>query len=131
MTTTPDLPDRTAEIYDDNGTPTVGRVYRDGAAITMSVDKEGNVRPQLRKLRTWFVGKDGLTSVERERDRLVLDLAYARRLIWRGWYEMNAIRARQGAPDGITHEAWDLWVEDMKGFLGDDALPWPPGNLPN
>jgi hypothetical protein len=68
--TTPDLPDRTAEIYDDdNGTPTVGRVYRDGAAITMSVDKDGNVRPQLRKLRTWFVGKDGLTSVERELSR--------------------------------------------------------------
>lgn len=60
-------------------------------------------------------------------------LSEARALLWIGWSEMNAIRARSGVPldfdgrpQGISEEYWNEAVEKMSVFLGDDAQPWPP-----
>ena len=55
-----------------------------------------------------------------------------RGLLWFAWNEMNAIRARSGAPlahDGMTtcaEEYWSDLVNAMAAELGEDDLkPWP------
>ena len=49
----------------------------------------------------------------------------ARALIWYVWNEFNAIRARDGAPEGVSYDFWNSMTEVMRKFLGDDAQPWP------
>lgn len=53
--------------------------------------------------------------------------------VWRGWHEMNTIRARDGIPytysgrpSDVDETYWSDVVDDMSDFLGDDAKPWPP-----
>lgn len=64
--------------------------------------------------------------------RLRAQVAKLRGLLWYGWHEMNAIRARSGVPldergskQSISEEYWDAVVEAMNEALGDDAKPWP------
>lgn len=62
--TKPDMPDRTYEVYEEDGKfhslrrPAGGIHTYDGSPV------------HERTLRTWFVGEDGMTSVERENARL-------------------------------------------------------------
>jgi hypothetical protein len=52
------------------------------------------------------------------------DLKYA---LWCAWYELNGIRARDGAPDGVDHEWFSTVVEQLEAQLGEKYLvPWPP-----
>lgn len=67
-----------------------------------------------------------------EIERLRAQVAKLRGLLWYGWHEMNAIRARSGVPldergskQSISEEYWDAVVEAMNEALGDDAKPWP------
>ena len=46
-------------------------------------------------------------------------------LLWYAWSEFNAIRARDGAPEGVDAKYWDELTEHMAAQLGDDAQPWP------
>lgn len=41
------------------------------------------------------------------------------------WYELNAIRARSGAPEGVAQEWWDQLTNALDEMLGDGAMPWP------
>lgn len=52
-------------------------------------------------------------------------LRLANGLIWYAWSEFNAIRARDGAPEGVEHEYWDKLTESFRDYIGDDAQPWP------
>lgn len=65
---------------------------------------------------------------------------HERLIFWRAWNEMNAIRARDGAPqviqwgpngqawahDQVDKEYFSQIVDDMAEILGKDAAPWPP-----
>lgn len=69
--------------------------------------------------------KRRIEQLEAERKRL-------RGLLWYGWSEMNAIRARSGVPldfDGTTQciaeSYWGTLVEAMSSELGDETTPWP------
>ena len=42
----------------------------------------------------------------------------------RAWQELNAIRARDGAPDGVSHEWWNELTDALGEMLGDDTVPW-------
>lgn len=57
-------------------------------------------------------------------DILIAQRDAGREWMRRAWHEFNAIRARDGAPDGVSHEWWDEMTEAMREMLGDDALPW-------
>lgn len=59
-------------------------------------------------------------------------LRQLRGLLWYGWHEMNAIRARSGVPldfdgrqQGIAEGYWSDVVDAMQSALGNDAQPWP------
>jgi len=71
---------------------------------------------------------DRIEELTAERKRL-------RGLLWYGWSEMNAIRARSGVPldfdgtqQGIAESYWDTLVEAMSTELGDETTPWPSGD---
>lgn len=53
---------------------------------------------------------------ERERMRAV---------IWTAWRELNAIRARDGAPCGVDPNYFSAVVDACETVLGDDTKPWP------
>lgn len=40
------------------------------------------------------------------------------------WHEMNAIRARDGAPAGISEKYWAELTDALSHLLGDDNVPW-------
>lgn len=42
----------------------------------------------------------------------------------RAWYELNTIRARDGAPEGVAHEWWSELTDALAEMLGDDTVPW-------
>jgi hypothetical protein len=47
--------------------------------------------------------------------------------IWCAWHEMNAIRAKDGAPDGICENYWSQVVENLKNMLPEKYQnPWHP-----
>lgn len=48
-----------------------------------------------------------------------------RAVIWAAWRELNTIRARDGAPEGIDHEYFSSVVDACETILGDDTKPWP------
>lgn len=61
-----------------------------------------------------------------------------RALLWAAWFELNAIRARDGAPqhidwhqgrplqtDGVDRQYFSDLVDAMSDTLGDDSQPWP------
>jgi len=50
-----------------------------------------------------------------------------RELMRRAWVEFNAIRARDGAPPGVSHEYWAKLTDNLQLLLGDDAQPWMTG----
>ncbi len=56
--------------------------------------------------------------------KAVDEIGLYRGLLWFAWSEFNAIRARDGAPDGVSHDYWDQVTEAMLNALGDDAKPW-------
>jgi len=65
-------------------------------------------------------------------DRAQQEIERLRGLLWYGWHEMNAIRARSGVPLGfdgrplgIVEDYWSDVVEAMQDALGEDAQPWP------
>ncbi len=61
-----------------------------------------------------------------DRADLIEELENANGLLWYAWHEFNAIRARDGAPTGISEEFWNEITEKMSKFLGDDnTKPWP------
>ena len=46
-------------------------------------------------------------------------------LLWFAWYEFNTIRARSGAPDGISHDYWDFCTKNFAEAIGhENASPW-------
>ncbi len=59
------------------------------------------------------------------RDWLIDKPEEANGLLWYAWHEFNTIRARDGAPIGISHEFWDEMTKKMNEFLGGDSKPWP------
>jgi hypothetical protein len=47
--------------------------------------------------------------------------------VWCAWNEMNAIRARDGSPDGVCEEYWSELVENLKNMLPEKYQnPWHP-----
>lgn len=52
------------------------------------------------------------------------DLDAGRELMRSAWHELNAIRARQGAPEGVSHEWFDQLVTSLSECLGDETVPW-------
>lgn len=49
-----------------------------------------------------------------------------RGLLWYAYHELNAIRARDGAPEGVSHAYFDKLVETLKDTLGEsESMPWP------
>lgn len=60
---------------------------------------------------------DALEAAERERDA-------GREWMRIAWHEFNAIRARDGAPEGVSHEWWEEITEALGEMLGDDRVPW-------
>jgi hypothetical protein len=61
--------------------------------------------------------KRRLAEVTAERDA-------GRELMRQAWHELNAIRARSGAPDGVSHEWFDQLVTGLEDCLADDRVPW-------
>lgn len=55
------------------------------------------------------------------------DLNAGRELMRTAWSEMNAIRARDGAPSGVSHEWWSAITDQLQHLLKDDANPWMLG----
>jgi hypothetical protein len=48
-------------------------------------------------------------------------------IIWCAWYEMNAIQAREGAPEGICHAYWNDVVNELEYMLPKKYQnPWHP-----
>lgn len=48
-------------------------------------------------------------------------------LCWLAYREFNAIRARSGAPDGVSHVYWYNLTEAFAEVRGRSNLtPWPP-----
>lgn len=60
---------------------------------------------------------DALEAAERERDA-------GREWMRVAWHEFNAIRARDGAPEGVSHEWWEEITEALGDMLGEDRVPW-------
>ena len=52
------------------------------------------------------------------------DLDSGREFMRRAWYELNAIRARSGAPEGVSEEYFSLLVDSLAFLLKDEARPW-------
>lgn len=48
-----------------------------------------------------------------------------RAIIWAAWRELNAIRARDGAPCGVDPAYFSAVVDGCETILGDDTKPWP------
>jgi hypothetical protein len=46
-------------------------------------------------------------------------------LLWYSWYEMNAIRARDGSPEHVCPDYWNRIVDAFETALGEDCTPWP------
>lgn len=40
------------------------------------------------------------------------------------WHEFNAIRARDGAPEGVGQEWWSEITDGLGSLIGDDTVPW-------
>ena len=63
-----------------------------------------------------------------ERDKRIEELDRSadigRELMRRAWNEFNVIRARDGAPPGVSPAYWDEMTNDLQAILGDDAVPW-------
>ena len=57
-------------------------------------------------------------------ERLQKDNDAGRELMRQAWHEFNAIRARDGAPVGVSHEWWNEMTEQLHELLGDDSKPW-------
>lgn len=68
-----------------------------------------------------YYTKDILADAREDR----ADIKRLRGLLWYAWREFNAIRARDGAPEGVDHGYWDQITQRMREELGDDAQPWP------
>lgn len=64
------------------------------------------------------------TAIKAERQLLT-----ARALLWAAGAELNAIHARDGAPDGVSHEYFGNLVEAIRLELGGDIKPWCPPDL--
>ena len=55
------------------------------------------------------------------------DMDAGRELLREAWHEFNAIRARDGAPIGVSHEYWSEMTDRLGELLGDDTKPWMLG----
>jgi hypothetical protein len=52
--------------------------------------------------------------------------------IWCAWSELNRIRARDGAPEGVCPDYFDGLVEEMRGLLPEEyQKPWHPKYVRN
>jgi hypothetical protein len=63
-------------------------------------------------------------------ERLVVAAAQAdigRELMRQAWYELNTIRARSGAPEGVDEAWFGSLVDQLASILGDEAVPWMLG----
>lgn len=68
--------------------------------------------------------------LSKERDvELARDLDAGREWLRCAWQELNAIRARDGAPIGVSEQWWDTLTEALRELLGDDAKPWMIGSV--
>jgi hypothetical protein len=54
-----------------------------------------------------------------------VEIERLRGLLWYSWYEMNAIRARDGSPEHICPDYWNGIVDAFEAELGGDCTPWP------
>jgi hypothetical protein len=68
-----------------------------------------------------------LAAETKRADEAVKDLDAGREYMRKAWYEMNAIRARDGAPAGVCHDYWSRLVDQLGELLGNDAKPWMTG----
>ena len=57
-------------------------------------------------------------------ERLQKDNDAGRELMRQAWHEFNSIRARDGAPVGVSEEWWSQMTEELGKLLGDEAKPW-------
>lgn len=58
-------------------------------------------------------------------DELIEENKHLKGLLWFAWYEFNTIRARNGAPDGISHEYWEFCTEQFAKAIGpENTTPW-------
>lgn len=81
------------------------------------IDRLMKVEPDKPGDRTrWFRNPDGPDAAD-EIERL-------RGLLWHAWYEFNAIRAKDGAPEGVSEDYWDKLTNALNETLGEDAKPW-------
>lgn len=54
------------------------------------------------------------------------EAARLRGLLWFAWREFNAIRARDGAANGVSEEWWSEMTDMFNRAIGPDAAkPWP------
>ncbi len=74
---------------------------------------------------------DTIERLNKERDaalaeveRLTKGNDAGRELMRQAWHEFNAIRARDGAPVGVSEEWWSQMTEELGKLLGDEAKPW-------
>lgn len=58
-----------------------------------------------------------LAAMQAERDA-------GREWVRRAWHELNAIRARDGAPEGVSEDWWSELTDALAEMLGDDTVPW-------
>lgn len=62
-----------------------------------------------------------LQAVTAQRDR---DIDSGREWMRRAWHELNAIKARSGAPEGVAETWWAELTDALGALLGDDTKPW-------
>lgn len=86
-------------VYDDDGSG--------------SVHVNAPFKPHSRITRA----ANALAALVRERDA-------GREWMRRAWHELNAIRARDGAPSGISEDYWSELVDALGDMLGADDVPW-------
>jgi len=67
------------------------------------------------------------SAIRAEREMADSDLNAGRELMRQAWHEFNAIRARDGAPIGVSPEWWDEMTDRLGSLLGSDAVPWMTG----
>ena len=67
---------------------------------------------------------DGLAQAADTIERLQKDNDAGRELMRQAWHEFNSIRARDGAPVGVSEEWWSQMTEELGKLLGDEAKPW-------
>lgn len=48
-----------------------------------------------------------------------------RALLWAAARELNAICARDGAPEGVSEDYFAALVEEIRQALGGEIKPWP------